>query len=103
MSLQDCTNRLSRKGGTVFFYGNGLIALLAFLIRFAVSYQLAENDPAVTVPSVITDMKTYLDLADQILKGKFPETFYYQPFYYAVFLPLCRFISTSALFPAAIT
>ena len=100
MSLQDCTNRLSRKGGTVFFYGNGLIALLAFLIRFAVSYQLAENDPAVTVPSVITDMKTYLDLADQILKGKFPETFYYQPFYYAVFLPLCRFISTSALFPA---
>ena len=100
MSFQDFTNRLSRKGGTVFFYGNGLIALLAFLIRFAVSYQLAEADPAVTAPPVITDMKTYLDLADQILQGKFPETFYYQPFYYAVFLPLCRFISTSALFLA---
>ncbi|MBO5723965.1 MAG: glycosyltransferase family 39 protein [Lentisphaeria bacterium] len=100
MSVQDFASRLSRKGGTVFFYGNILIALLAFCIRFAVSYQLAQSDPAVTNPSVITDMRTYLELADQILKGKFPETFYYQPFYYAVFLPLCRMISTGALFLA---
>lgn len=82
-------NRSSRKGGTVFPY-LPLIALGAFLVRFIVSWQLIRNDPAVTAPSPITDMKTYLDLADGILRGDFPKNFYYQPFYYAVFLPLCR-------------
>ncbi|MBE6372306.1 MAG: hypothetical protein E7055_09575 [Lentisphaerae bacterium] len=82
-------NRSSRKGGTVFPY-LALIALGAFLVRFIVSWQLIRNDPAVTAPSPITDMKTYLDLADGILRGDFPKNFYYQPFYYAVFLPLCR-------------
>ena len=82
-------NRSSRKGGTVFPY-LALIALAAFLVRFIVSWQLIRNDPAVISPSPITDMKTYLDLADGILRGDFPKNFYYQPFYYAVFLPLCR-------------
>ena len=82
-------SRSSRKGGTAFPYVP-LIALAAFAVRFAVSCELIRNDPAVTGPSPITDMRTYLDLADGILRGKFPETFYYQPFYYAVFLPLCR-------------
>jgi len=82
-------NRSSRKGGTVFPY-LPLIALGAFVIRFAVSCELIRNDPTVTAPSSITDMKTYLDLADGILRGVFPKNFYYQPFYYAVFLPLCR-------------
>ena len=82
-------NRSSRKGGTVFPY-LALIALGAFAVRFAVSCELIRNDPAVTAPSSITDMKTYLDLADGILRGDFPKNFYYQPFYYAVFLPLCR-------------
>ena len=82
-------NRSSRKGGTVFPYP-ALIALAAFAIRFAVSCELIRNDPAVSSPSPITDMKTYLDLADGILRGDFPKNFYYQPFYYAVFLPLCR-------------
>ena len=83
------SSRSTRKGGTVFPY-LPLIALAAFGIRFAVSCELIRNDPAVLTPSSITDMKTYLDLADGILKGIFPENFYYQPFYYAVFLPLCR-------------
>jgi len=83
------SDRSSRKGGTVFPY-LPLIALAAFVIRFAVSWELIRNDPAVTTPSPITDMKTYLDLADNILRGIFPHNFYYQPFYYAVFLPLCR-------------
>ncbi len=40
-------------------------------------------------------MATYCALADSILNGKLPETFYYQPFYYAIFLPVCRIFSTS--------
>jgi len=83
------SDRSSRKGGTVFPYVP-LIALAAFVIRFAVSCELIRHDPAATAPSSITDMKTYLDLADGILRGDFPKIFYYQPFYYAVFLPLCR-------------
>ena len=81
-------DRSSRKGGTVFPF-LPLIALAAFVIRFAVSCELIRHDPAVSAPSAITDMKTYLDLAEGILRGHFPQTFYYQPFYYAVFLPLC--------------
>ncbi len=83
------SNRSSRKGGTVFLF-LCLIAFLAFLLRLAVSWELAVNDPAVANPSDITDMKTYLGLADGILHGNLPDQFYYQPFYYAVFLPLCR-------------
>ena len=40
-------------------------------------------------------MATYCALADAILNGKLPDTFYYQPFYYSVLLPFCRFFSTS--------
>lgn len=87
------SNRSSRKGGTVFLF-LCLIAFLAFLFRLAVSWELAANDPAVGNPSNITDMKTYLLLADGILRGDFPRLFYYQPFYYAVFLPLCRLFTT---------
>ena len=83
------SGRSSRKGGTVFPF-LPVIALAAFAVRFAVSCELIRNDPATWSPSPITDMKTYLDLADGILRGVFPRNFYYQPFYYAVFLPLCR-------------
>lgn len=67
-----------------------LLAGAAFLLRFAVASELIRNDPAVAAPKAVTDMKTYLDLADGILRGNFPDTFYYQPFYYTVFLPVCR-------------
>lgn len=87
-------HRSSRKGGTVFPF-LPFIALIAFGIRFAVSCQLIAADPAASAPSAITDMRTYMDIADQILKGCLPQTFYYQPFYYAVFLPLCRLLTPS--------
>ncbi|OQA85117.1 MAG: hypothetical protein BWY31_02134 [Lentisphaerae bacterium ADurb.Bin242] len=91
---QQESNRSSRKGGTVFLF-LCLIAVLGFLLRLAVSCELAANDPAAGNPSNITDMKTYLDLADGILRGNLPALFYYQPFYYAVFLPLCRLGTTT--------
>ena len=41
-------------------------------------------------PAKVTDMATYIDLADKVASGKYSGEFYYQPFYYAVFLPLIR-------------
>ncbi len=38
-------------------------------------------------PSTASDLATYMNLAREIAAGNFPETFYYQPWYYAVFLP----------------
>ena len=72
-----------------------LFAFGGFLIRFLVSCQLIADDPATYAPSDITDMETYQTFADAILQGRFPETFYYQPFYYSVFLPLCRVFTKS--------
>lgn len=39
-------------------------------------------------PPQTTDLATYMRLASEIARGVFPETFYYQPYYYTVFLPL---------------
>ena len=43
-------------------------------------------------PAKVTDMATYIDLAGKIVSGEFRQEFYYQPFYYAVFLPLIRIL-----------
>ena len=66
------------------------IAAAGMVLRLFVSWELLLNDPAVTNPPAETDMATYFALSDGILQGKFPETFYYQPFYYTLFLPFCR-------------
>ena len=78
---------LSRKGFSGLLWG---ITIFGFLLRLVISFQLQKYDPAVTSPSAITDMATYIKLADEILKGNFPPTFYYQPFYYSFFLPIAR-------------
>jgi 4-amino-4-deoxy-L-arabinose transferase-like glycosyltransferase len=70
----------------------GGITLLALLLRLAVSSQLARH-PSVATPLSVTDMATYRETALNILKGEFPKFYYYQPFYYAVFLPLIYFVS----------
>ena len=93
-------NRSVRKGRAVFpsEYFKCLLFLIvfgAFLFRCIVAFQLIAADPAAYAPSSITDMATYCALADAILSGNLPDTFYYQPFYYSVFLPLCRLFTTS--------
>ena len=93
------SHRSSRKGGTVFLF---LLTAAAFLLRLTVSFQLVKNDPAAATPALITDMKTYQTLALQILQGEFPSVFYYQPFYYAVFLPLVMLVSKSCYFLAVV-
>ena len=72
------------------------IAFMGTLIRMAVSFELLKNDPATFSPMPESDMASYIKLAEGILQGKFPATFYYQPFYYSVFLPFCRLFGSSS-------
>ena len=69
----------------------GIITIIAFLIRLQVCHELAAVDPQVANPSSVTDMHTYKALASKIMKGEFNQVFYYQPFYYTIFLPTVKF------------
>ena len=62
------------------------LTLFALALRLLVCWQISAAE-AVRDPWSGTDMATYRDLAAAILQGRFPDSYYYQPFYYAVFLP----------------
>ena len=98
---------LQKNGGSLFsrfslllkehpYYFLWGITFLGMIFRFIVSFELLQNDPATTSPMKESDMATYIRIADGILQGKLPDTFYYQPFYYTVFLPLCRFAGSAS-------
>ena len=71
--------------------------LFAFLLRFFFCVSMIDV-ATVYAPTTGTDMATYFRLANDILQcGHFPEIFYYQPFYYSVFLPLCLFIGSGTV------
>ncbi|HBC87710.1 MAG TPA: hypothetical protein DCZ94_12195 [Lentisphaeria bacterium] len=65
-----------------------VLASAGFLLRLQVCRELLEKDVQVSRPSAGTDMQTYKELSETISKGEFNEKYYYQPFYYAVFLPV---------------
>ncbi|MFA6100598.1 MAG: glycosyltransferase family 39 protein [Victivallaceae bacterium] len=69
------------------------LTIAAFAIRLAVSIELAGFNNGfnqVTYPSPATDMAVYQGLAAKIANGTFKEVFYFQPFYYAFFLPFIK-------------
>lgn len=68
-----------------------LIAVIGLVLRLVVCYQLLNYNNGcnqVTMPAPVTDMAVYRDLALRIISGNFQESFYFQPFYYALFLPV---------------
>ena len=73
-----------------FFIALGAVSLLGFLLRIGVSTELVHTYAPVTKPSHLTDMYTYQELSREVLEGTYDIAggFYYQPFYYTVFLPL---------------
>ena len=81
---------------------NGVVALAALLIRLIAGFQLLRGDGRVATPPEVTDMWTYLHLSREILSGEVPRVFYYQPFYYSVFLPVVRFFSRDSMVPVII-
>lgn len=89
-------------GDRKFLIFNGAIALVGLLIRLIAGFQLYRGDGRVANPSEVTDMWTYLHLSREILSGNFPQEFYYQPFYYSVFLPIVRLFSRDSVIPVII-
>ncbi|MBQ9772791.1 MAG: glycosyltransferase family 39 protein [Lentisphaeria bacterium] len=85
-----------------FLIFNGLIALAGLLIRLIAGFQLLHGDGRVGTPPKVTDMWTYLHLSREILSGEIPREFYYQPFYYSVFLPVVRFFCRDSMTPVII-
>ncbi|MCK5844244.1 MAG: glycosyltransferase family 39 protein, partial [Victivallales bacterium] len=75
------------------------VALASFVIRVQVCRELAGNDPQVSNPSEYTDMWTYRSLSERIVKGEFEDEYYYQPFYYAVFLPTLKYLFGFGVWP----
>ncbi len=82
-----------------FFISVFLLCLLAFFLRLETCRELLKNDTQVSNPSILTDMATYRNLALKIYEGKFNEAFYYQPFYYAVFLPSVIAVAGKGIWP----
>ena len=83
----------------------GLIGLGAFLLRLAVARELAAVNGGVNsvfAPSPATDLHTYMRLAESVFSGNFHELFYYQPFYYAVFLPAVRLVAGAGVWKVVI-
>jgi len=70
----------------------GALALAGFVIRLVVAWELGHNDPFAYAPGEETDMATYLSLSKEISEGNFASPYFYQPFYYSVFLPAVRFL-----------
>lgn len=76
-----------------------VLAGAGFLLRMQVCRELLDSDSQVSRPSAGTDMATYKELSERIMSGKYDEAFYYQPFYYAVFLPLVHKIMGQGIWP----
>lgn len=92
MSENTCAVRRISPRTARFLLILGVLALAGFAVRLAVSWELGHNDPSSYAPGPETDMATYLSLSAEIGSGNYSGAFYYQPFYYAVFLPAVRFL-----------
>ncbi len=72
-----------------------VISAVALLLRLVAGWELSET-PFVATPPIETDMATYQRLGQMFHTGQWPKVFDYQPFYYAVFLPLVWLFTPSA-------
>lgn len=88
---QQTSASATRAGGCPRFWTILLVIVaVALIARLVAGMQLHASYTPAAYPHTSTDMATYYDLASKMLQGDYPyeEGFYYQPFYYAVFLPL---------------
>ncbi|QSH42301.1 glycosyltransferase family 39 protein [Lentisphaerota bacterium ZTH] len=83
----------------------GVITLIALAVRLLACFEMQSCHNGlnpVNCPSRATDMLTYINLARSIAAGSFTGVFYYQPFYYAVFLPLIYLVFGTGIWPVII-
>lgn len=76
------------------------ISIAALLLRLGVSAELAAingGNNSVFSPSKLSDLATYMQLARDMAAFQYSREFYYQPFYYAVFLPVLYLVSGASI------
>ncbi|MBE6367643.1 MAG: glycosyltransferase family 39 protein [Lentisphaerae bacterium] len=80
-------------------------AAAALLWRLVVAWQIADGkfSASMFLPAETTDLRTYMELSKSVASGQFEGPFYYQPFYYSVFLVLCRWIFGASVWGVVIT
>ena len=77
-----------------------VITVVALILRLIVDWEITRSGGGINnalTPLVTSDLATYIRLGRECASGNFPETFYYQPYYYAVFLALCNLISGGSI------
>ena len=107
-TIKNFWNRTAGTSGSVSFFPGDtpeekrfrkrlfFISLVALIIRSIAVFEMACAGNGVNnmlEPLATSDLATYMRLGREIANGKLPEVFYYQPFYYAVFLPLLHWVS----------
>ncbi len=91
----DKTAGESVESGGFFIKFLWIITFIALVLRLISSWEMASAADGVNnvlAPLSTSDLATYMKLGRECARGDFPETFYYQPYYYAVFLVLCNWI-----------
>ena len=91
----------NRRRWLLFIWGAGVLALA---LRLFTAWEIARGEFASSIflPSKFTDLRTYMLLAQQVAEGTFEGPFYYQPFYYSVFLVICRWLSGASVWGVVI-
>lgn len=72
-----------------------LITLFSWIIRLIAAWEMAGAGGGINnifTPPPTSDLATYMSLGRECAAGNFPAEFYYQPYYYAVFLAAIYFI-----------
>lgn len=93
-------NAAARLRGRRFLRNLLWIAVAALLLRLGVSAELAAingGNNSVFSPSKLSDLATYMQLARDMAAFRYSGEFYYQPFYYAVFLPVLYLVSGASV------
>ncbi len=91
----------NRRRWLLLIWGAGVLALA---LRLFTAWEIARGEFASSIflPSKFTDLRTYMLLAQQVAEGTFEGPFYYQPFYYSVFLVVCRWLSGASVWGVVI-
>ncbi len=98
-----CTETAGRTdvSGGFFIKKLVIISIIALVLRLIAAWEIvaaADGANNALQPLPTSDLATYIELGKACAEGNFPETFYYQPWYYAVFLPLCYLVSGTSLY-----
>ncbi len=81
------------------------ISVVALLLRLVISWELGTLNyglNSVFAPSPLSDLATYIKLAKDMANFRYSGVFYYQPFYYAVFLPAIYIVTNGSVWAVII-